>query len=198
MIILMLSGWAGCGKDAAAALLTEEMDFRRYAFADAIKEICSHKYDIPLLRFHSSFKDHVLERHVAAWPAAKTPRDILIAYGAAARAKDNAVFARHVAAAIKHDGHDRIVISDWRFPVELEYLQTALPTAQILTAHITRPGITQRDDSTEHQLDGMATDLMIANDGCISDLRDTLKTTLRPYLHPDPDYSAGSLIHAGS
>jgi hypothetical protein len=33
MIILMLSGWAGSGKDAAAALLLEEMGFIRFAFA---------------------------------------------------------------------------------------------------------------------------------------------------------------------
>ena len=37
MMIIMLSGWAGSGKDAAASLLLEEMDCVRFAFADSLK-----------------------------------------------------------------------------------------------------------------------------------------------------------------
>jgi len=194
-LILCLTGWAGSGKDAAAALLVEEMGFKRFAFADAVKEICAHKYDIPLRRFDAG-KDSPLERHVPAWPHAHTPRDILIAHAAAARAKDDAIFARHVAHSIQHSGTDRVVISDWRFPIELAHLRTAFSAARILTARITRPTVAQRENSTEHELDGVATDLMIVNDGCISDLRDTLRSQLRPHLHTG--YTIGSLTHDGS
>jgi hypothetical protein len=197
-LILLISGWAGSGKDAAATLLVEEMGFQRFAFADSVKEICAHKYDIPLSRFHSLAKDSQLAHHVAAWPHARTPRDILIAHAAAARAKDNAVFARHVANDINQSDVERIVISDWRFLIEHTQLRDAFPDAQILTARIVRPGITQNNDATEHELDGISTDLVIANDGCISDLRDHLRALLRPYLHPPAPYSAGSLIQEGS
>jgi cytidylate kinase len=197
-LILLISGWAGSGKDAAAALLVEEMGFQRFAFADSVKDICAHKYGIPLLHFHSSAKDGPLESHVHAWPHAHTPRDILIAHAAAARTKDNTVFARHVAHDIKQSDADRIVISDWRFLVEHTHLRETFPTAHVLTARIVRPGITQNNNSTEHELDGRVTDLVIANDGCISDLRDHLRALLRPYLHPSSAQSAASLIHEGS
>ena len=36
-IIIMVSGWAGSGKDAAASILMDELGFQRLAFADISK-----------------------------------------------------------------------------------------------------------------------------------------------------------------
>ena len=62
-MIILLSGWAGSGKDAAALLL-EEMNFVRLAFADAIKIEVAAATGIPLDTFHDHrLKDIPIGRH---------------------------------------------------------------------------------------------------------------------------------------
>jgi hypothetical protein len=182
LTIVMLSGWSGCGKDAAASLMIEEMHFARFAFADAVKEECSLIYALPLERFYHG-KDRPLERPVVAWPSARTPRDLLLLHAADARKKDDALYARMVATAIKSSDAQRIVISDWRHHVEMETLQVEFPDAQIITVRIVRTAVTQRPECNEHELDGVTPHITIHNDGSISDLRDALKSRLRPYIH---------------
>lgn len=47
MIVLGLMGKARSGKDTAAAVLVEEFGFRRYAFADLLKDAFAKYHDIP-------------------------------------------------------------------------------------------------------------------------------------------------------
>ena len=58
--ILLLSGYARSGKDSAANLLEEEHGYRRFAFADALKEMVSTLTGIPVALFHSQQKDSVI------------------------------------------------------------------------------------------------------------------------------------------
>ena len=183
LTIVMLSGWSGAGKDAAATLMAEEMGFRRFAFADAVKQECSALYGLPLERFYHG-KDRPLESPHPFWPTARTPRDILLLHAADARAKDDTLFARMVAHDIQDSEHKRIVISDWRYHVEMDTLRTHLPDARIVTVRIYRTGIPYNPHPSEHELDGFVADVTILNDGSISDLRDSLKTRLRRFLTP--------------
>jgi hypothetical protein len=177
-LIVFLSGWAGSGKDAAATLLVEERNFMRVAFADALKRDVSHKTDIPLEIFHCARKDAPLARTCRPYPAAKTPRDVLLAHAIKARAADPDVYAKAVVAEIHTGlrlGQHRFVISDWRLQREYEYVVSHINTARFVRAHVTRPGTIQSDDPMEH-------------DGCISDLRDRL----RPLVHAS---SITGLLH---
>jgi hypothetical protein len=182
LTIVMLTGWSGCGKDAAATLMIEEMHFARFAFADAVKEECATLYGLPLDRFYHG-KDRTLERPVISWPSARTPRDLLLLHAADARKKDDSLYARMVAHAIKDSDAQRIVISDWRHHVEMETLRANFPDAQIITVRIMRTAVTQRPEHNEHELDGVPPHITIHNDGSISDLRDAIKSRLRPYIH---------------
>ncbi len=158
----------------------------RVAFADALKRDVSHKTDIPLEIFHCARKDAPLARTYRPYPAAKTPRDVLLAHAIKARAADPDVYAKAVVAEIHTGlrlGQHRFVISDWRLQREYEYVASQINTARIVRAHITRPGTVQSDDPMEHDLDSVEFDCVINNDGCISDLRDRL----RPLVHlPSP------------
>jgi len=186
-LIVMLSGWAGSGKDVAAALMVEEMGFQREAFADVMKTACAHACHLPLEDFMwPARKDAPLRHTVKEYPEAKTPRDILLAYGRRQRAVNDAVFARHVVQNIQAAAADidRFVISDWRFPIELAELQRAFPTARIVRVRVKRACVQPLETPTEHLLDDAPFDVVIQNDGCISDLRDALRHMLHPYLHP--------------
>lgn len=181
----MLTGWSGCGKDAAATLMVEEMGFRRVAFADAVKQECAIIYGIPVERFYSG-KDRPLERHIHCYPIARTPRELLLLHALDERAKDDALYARMVVDEIRDGIGDsdmnRIVISDWRYRVELETIRSAFPDARIITVRIQRPGIQQSTHPSEHELDTMVPHFTLRNDGSISDLRDALKSLLRHYI----------------
>jgi len=171
-MILLLSGWARSGKDAAATLLQEEMGFCRFAFADALKHEVAAVHGLPLDLFHSPAKGIPLEGFN------KTPRDLLLAHAAAARAVDPDVYARQVLGKILWSNHDRIVVSDWRYKRELDFLQR-FAGRPIVTVRIVRPGVSQMTDLSEHDLDDQAMNFTIQNDGGISDLRDRLKEILQ-------------------
>lgn len=180
-IIVMISGWAGSGKDATAALMAEEMGFVRFAFADAAKQECAFAYGLPIERFYHG-KDRPLEAQIPPYPDARTPRQLLLHHAADARLICDALYARMVVNEIKASKVHRIVISDWRYHVEYATLRDAFPDARIVTARIERSGIQQSAHPSEHELDHVQPTLRIQNDGSISDLRDTLKMWLRPYL----------------
>lgn len=60
-MLVSFSGLAGSGKDTAAAFLVGQHNFRRFAFADKLKEICSRVFNIPSVYLHSNMRDQVLD-----------------------------------------------------------------------------------------------------------------------------------------
>lgn len=171
-IVIMLSGWSGSGKDAAASLLVEEMRFIRLAFADMLKRAVSQESDVPLSYFHDRLlKDAPLSRYESL-----TPRDLLLAHAIKARATDPDIYSRILCSNIQPGG--RYVISDWRYKREYEFIAREL-NATVVRVRITRPGVIPSADHTEHDLNGDTFDFVIDNSGSISDLRDTLKTIVR-------------------
>lgn len=191
-LIVLLSGYSGSGKDAAAALMMDELNFSRVAFADELKRDCARKTGIADHRFFStSAKDHPLEEPCRAYPMAKTPRDILLMHALVARAADPDVYAKKVVDSIRSrillGSTDRFVVSDWRYKREAACLAAAHPSATIVRVRIVRPSVIPSADPSEHDLDDASMDAQIENSGTISDLRDALKTVLRPYIHYKQD-----------
>lgn len=182
-MILLISGWAGSGKDSAAALLAEELGFQRYAFASSLKADVSERTGIPVANFHfPSLKNAPLEEPCCLYPDAVTHRDVLLQHAAAERAKNPSVFCARTADLIASSAGPRFVISDWRLLHEHAYMKLRFPHARIITLRISRYCVGPRPELIEHELDGFPFNLRIANDGCISDLRDALRHALRPYL----------------
>lgn len=175
-IVVLVSGWAGAGKDCAAALLVEECGFQRVAFADALKEDVASVTGLPLDLFYTAQKDRPLEHPVAAYPTAKTPRDLLLQHALVRRAVDPDVYSKGVAATIMDSPGTRYVVSDWRYRSEHKVLAEELGEFyNIFRIRIERPGIRQSADPSEHDLDGVRMEYVITNDGTISDLRHAVK-----------------------
>ena len=180
--VLLLSGRAGCGKDAAASLLMEEVGFTRFAFADFLKRDVAAKYGLPLDLFHTAAKDHPLPAFKG-----KTPRTLLLDHARIARSVDLDVYARQVVTAIQEAvaadpvRNSRFVISDWRYRREYDFLERELLGTTILCLRITRHATEMPviNDPTERDLVDQPMHGMIDNDASISDLRDALKAFLR-------------------
>lgn len=179
-MIVLLSGWAGSGKDAAAELLVEEMGFERLAFADALKEEVSKALQIPLFFFRDR---NLKDRHLDSYGA--SPRELLVRYAATRKQEDPDVYSRIVAAHIQNGSRSRsIVISDWRYRHEYAFLKETLRNTVLVRGRIARASVLPTEASSEHDLDEEAMDFTIANDGSISDLRDAIKKEVRKYLSP--------------
>jgi dephospho-CoA kinase len=178
--VIMLSGWAGSGKDAAASILMDELGFQRFAFADPLKHDVARETGIPINHFYEpSLKDKPYNMSI-------TPRDHLIRHAAEARAKYPNIYANMIADTIQRSGSKRIVISDWRYRNEYDVIQTFFQ--QVIRVSITRPDVTQSSDPSEHDLDDQPMDIQINNGGSLNMLRSTLKDLLRPYLSREIHY----------
>jgi len=89
MVVILLSGWSGSGKDAAANLLVDEMNFIRLALADMLKLVVSQSTGIPLNYFHDrDLKDTVAPGYHV------TPRQLLLEHAVIARSTDPDIYSR--------------------------------------------------------------------------------------------------------
>jgi hypothetical protein len=185
-IILLLSGYAGSGKDVVASLLMDEYGFIRHAFADALKLDCVHLTDLPLHAFHSEEKDLPLPRRIATYPTARTPRELCIQHAVKVRSMDPDAYSRVVARDIQEQmkvGKRRFVISDWRFLSEIDYLTKCFPSVRIIRCRIIRPDISPMDIASEHELDNYAGfDRSILNNGSLTELRSSIRYCMRSIL----------------
>lgn len=165
--LILLSGWAGSGKDAVAAVLTENYGFQRFAFADPLKEAVAAATGLPAAMFERPFKDRPLS---ATDP--RTPRDLLIQHADAARARDPDIYSNATLDAILASGTRRAVISDWRYRREGRVVTFPLARAgwRILQVRVKRPHVIPSTAPIEHDLDTADMDGWIENDGTLADL----------------------------
>jgi hypothetical protein len=172
-IIVLLSGWAGVGKDVAANLMCEEMGYSRLAFADIVRQEISEKTDIPIQYFSSPvYKDLPMKTPLAAFPTAVTYRDVLIHWATERRFVQDDVYAQKIIDIIRSGiAGKKIVISDWRFMCEEKSIVAAFPESTVLRIRILRDSVLSRNVPSEHELDNFSMDAEIANNGSISDLR---------------------------
>jgi hypothetical protein len=173
--ILLLSGYARSGKDSVSNLLEEECGFRRFAFADALKEMVASHTGIPVLLFHSLQKDTLIPGQT------KTYRDLLIEVADQKRAIDPDIFSRIVATQIVESEASQVVISDWRYKREESFLRANLDPEiyKIHRGRVSRRGVTPSEKPIEHDLDGEPMDIMIQNDESLADLRDAAHSAVR-------------------
>lgn len=114
-MIILLSGFAGSGKDTFADWLVENRGYKKYAFADELKKEVSEKMNIPLNYFYDrDLKDKIIKD-------GKRPRDYLIEYGEKMRNEDINHWIKKIPTT-----DDKIVISDCRFPNEQKYFPEAI------------------------------------------------------------------------
>ena len=195
MQVLLLSGWSGSGKDAVASILIRKHGFQRIAFADILKEIVAAEYNFPLEWAHAEAgKRQILQN-------GKTVRETIIQRGQEIRAEkgDPGFFARQVAHKIQQlPEPSSIVISDWRFPVELETLVQELPQVEILKIRIQRlnqDSSPVQDNYTEHQLDNANFDIRLHNPGTTLE---ELEIVLEKCLNNRREHVALSACEMGS
>ena len=144
--IIWLSGYGGSGKDTAANYLEKEFGFYRVAFADILKMITSIKYHFPLeLTKTQEGKNTIIN--------GQTVRYWLIYEAKKTRDVDTNYYSRIICQLILQHPDEHIVISDWRYVEEFDFIHKILPTKNHVTIRIHRPCIMPSNVPSEHQLD---------------------------------------------
>ena len=167
MEIILLSGWSNSGKDFVADYFSK-WGFTKLSFADELKKIVSKKYNIPLEQTMTQEGKQTIIPGTG-----KTVRTILIEEARTIRRENGTeYFARLLALTILEKYLSKVVISDWRFPIELETLQELFfKYTRFHTIRITRHGqllSPVAHIATENQLDSYPFSYQIENPGVFS------------------------------
>lgn len=164
MSIILLSGFASSGKDFVGSILCSKYKYKRFAFADSLKKIVAEKYNCSLEHLHTQEgKQQICHSDVLK----RTFRQILIDEALELRNKDPYIFAKHCCQDILNMDSDsqNIVITDWRYPNELELIKKTFPNYIITTVHIIRKdqNNTPVNDISEYQLINVTKDYILVN-----------------------------------
>lgn len=177
--IIMLSGWAGSGKDTTANYLVKNKGFVRMAFADALKNHIAKERNIPREWMDSlEGKSRIV--------GDKTVREYLIQDGQSAREKDPEVWIKVVMKNIRDataSGKSiKVVISDWRLPNEYTVLKREFDSVvRVRVNRFERPPI---DDYTETALDKEPFEVTLDNTSTTEKFEDLLRSMEWEKLFP--------------
>lgn len=162
--ILLISGKAGSGKDLVASMLP---GWKRVAFADILKDQVSSEFDIDRLSLDTQAGKAEVN-HLGI-----TNRRLLINYGTFKRSRDVNYWVKGVRYLITDNNWENIVIPDFRFPNEFEYLKKRLPKSEyvIKTLLIDRNSCIRINDPTETSLVDFNFNFTIHNNSSIEELK---------------------------
>ena len=164
MSIIVLRGFSNSGKDYVGQILCDKYNYKRFAFADSLKKIVAKDFNCAIEQLHT--QEGKLE--ICKTDSSKrTYRQILIDEALRLRKIDTGIFAKHCCKEIH--GLDlqpnNIVITDWRYPNELQILRSMFPEYTVTPIHIVRNGQLQSpvDDISEYHLLNRVSDYTIIN-----------------------------------
>lgn len=162
MSIILLRGFSHSGKDYIGNILCESYGYKRFAFADSLKSMVADEFKCPVELLHSQEgKLTICESDINK----RTYRQILIDEAFRLRNINPGVFAKHCCNEIIKSNYNKIVITDWRYPNEIEIVSKLFPTYEITPVHIIRKGQLKSpvNDISEYQLDDRHYDYQLIN-----------------------------------
>lgn len=164
-MLIGICGKAGSGKDTIGDYLVKDYAFKKIALADPIKRLVK---DVFALDDHEVYDRVAREQPLRRWPKWSV-RTLLQFIGTELfREKiDDAVWVKSLWYKIQDDKESNYVVTDCRFPNELNYLKNSAKDGEFFTFKIIRSGCDgniglQGHASEAYDLEG---DFRIVNDG---------------------------------
>ena len=131
--IILISGYARSGKDTFASYMIQPLTVaHRVSFAHELKEIANKTLWMLGLTHIDLHRDEDKVKY----------RDILIGIARTARAADSSIFARLACRRIDeiHNAGAHVIITDWRYANEHEYLCDRYGKDKIVTVMVEKSG----------------------------------------------------------
>jgi len=181
MQIILLSGYAGSGKDTVADILVK-YGFVKYSVAENVKRYSSsyHGFNYDLTQTQEGKTTLVKSNKTGE---IKTVRQFLIRDSLLNKTTNNdqSYWAKQLSKEMLQTNPDKVVISDWRYIEEYEYLKIIFPEADFLKVKVKRASVKPIDDPSEHQLDMVESDIEIANNSDKNSLIKECEELLRKF-----------------
>jgi hypothetical protein len=173
-LIIGLTGLAGAGKDTVADRLCAAHGFERHAFAEPIRDMLT-----ALLTGAGIDYAHLFERDLKELPVpgiGVSGRRMMQTLGTEwGRSLDTQLWVRVAAVTLGLDDlpntspvHDRIVLTDVRFPNEAAWIRSLGG----YTWRVVRPAPAVAEHVSEQHINQLPSDLSIDNSGTLEDLHD--------------------------
>ena len=184
-MIIGLVGFIGAGKGTVRDILVREHGYHGFAFADALKDAVATIFTWPrgLLEGDSNASRAFRER-VDPWWSHKlgyevTPRLILQKMGTEACRHGIADNIWIAALEKRIHGYDDVVISDVRFPNEIDFVRSAGG----IIVQVSRGDVPTKEELSKMHISETAwnyvvPDYIIDNDGSLQELKDKIKLVL--------------------
>jgi dephospho-CoA kinase len=172
-LIIMISGFRGSGKDTLGSLIIKHRKFKRYGFADQLKDIASKKYN-----FDRKYAD-LREEKDKLRPEYNNQsiRDLVRKESQEIEKTNSKMLSEEVLNKmkedIKNDPEINFVITDFRYKHDYEPLEEYFGKKSILTIKINRIGIeipNEEKEPEEYALKHFEFDIYIQNDSSIEEL----------------------------
>jgi hypothetical protein len=166
MSIILLRGFSHSGKDYVGRILCEIHNYKRYAFADSLKKLVATEFGCEVEQLHSQEgKLQVCHNDKQK----RTFRQILIDEALRLRNIEPSIFAKECCKDIygvnPEEVPDNIVITDWRYPNEIEIVKNMFPSHKVIPILVKRVGQDKSpiNDISEYQLINRESDYIINN-----------------------------------
>jgi len=171
--IILLSGYAGSGKDTVGDILVKDYGYTRFAFADRLKQYVSTKYSINRELMETQEGKRSLVNTEGNSDKTLSVRDILIDEAAKSKRDYPNVWADFLLDDISDSECDKIVVTDLRYPNEYSTIKKYYD--DVTACRIHNPNIEILSDDSEHQMDSFTFDKVIYNTSDLSFLRESVK-----------------------
>jgi hypothetical protein len=166
--VLLISGFSNSGKDLMANFITSKFHtFTKLSFADSVKQFASKKHNIEYSLFLSQEGKRTLHNNISL-------RNIIIQEAENAKLKDPNVWVKKILDKINKNKIGNVVIPDFRFPNEFEYIKNNLE-CNLVTVRINRHIVSPVVSKTEYLLDDFDFDHYIENTSSIENFYKQIK-----------------------
>jgi hypothetical protein len=169
-MLVGICGKAGSGKDTIGDYLVETHGFKKIALADPIKRLVK---DVFALDDHTVYDRVAREQELDRWEG-WTVRKLLQYVGTELFREniDDAVWVKSLWYKIQDDKDNNYVVTDVRFPNELQYFKDNAEEGEFLAIKVTRPGFEGAVGLAGHASEAydLEGDIEINNDGTMEDL----------------------------
>jgi hypothetical protein len=165
MSIILLRGFSQSGKDFVGNELCETYGYKCFAISDALKHTVAEIYNCSFGQLDQERNLEICEHDSLK----RTYRQILLDEEKRLRSMDPDIFVKQCCSNIQKVNFrwppEYIVITDWKYPNELDYIKATFPRYKITPVHIQRDGQSKSplNDISEYQLMDRTGDYVLVN-----------------------------------
>jgi hypothetical protein len=178
-MLVGICGKAGSGKDTIGDYFIKNHKFQKIALADPIKRLVK---DVFVLDDHTVYDRIAREKPLKKWPK-WTVRKLLQFIGTELFRNniDDAVWVKSLWLRVLQNRNINYVVSDIRFPNELNYFKKHAKKGDFICIKVIRPGCDGKVGLASHASEAydLKGDIEIYNDGTIEDLYNKLNDIIK-------------------